>query len=1407
MFSSRLANLKTLGFLLALLWLLTPSLALAQLALASLESIGGSSLSIQYASAIFNRTTNQTTYTVTLKNTASQGINGPIYLVISGITPSTVAFANASGVSVEGSPYIMVTANTLAAGQAVTAKVAFSNPSRARFNFTGTAYHANLVLPKHPTIVSINRVSQTTIDAQTVEETYTADVQNDRHDRTNVEAIIISSPQNVEIIKCNLSFGNVAAAGTEVSQDTFTLRHPPQMTIASTDLQWNVFSDPVPPDIFPQVGGISMPGNPTQLAIDAILDYRDAGSPKESDISIDANQGPVLRTVIDVEINLNATVADVNNLLSTVNGKIVGMTESSNWISVLIPDPGSLDALNAIIANLKQSTAVVDALPRYLPVPQELPTSSRLTPDSTNPNFMTQPEIANHLAVKGAAAWNARAALDYPTSCVPFLIVADKFGKGLSPTTHSQVGLDNGFDNSVFDILNPQKVDRSKPDGHGYHVAGILAGQFTDTPGPHTLRQFVAGMFPGSDTGSLRIPAVFLDRNKVGYAGDNQEVSEAIKDINNGVYSFSSPAYKLKCTNGASVMTRRVIVNYSKGLTHPNAAISQLHAQQWASLIRGTHPKDANYEGEGTHPKDANYEGEFALFASAGNGYGLLAWDAGGMHRMGLLVDVPDPINPGHFLPRFTNTAVVENRPAINSGNVYAPRQWLHLSSNVEGNISAIGALGDTFPIPPLPVAGTEVAWGVNPPILQSTSCAVGNQAGIFSFTGPQLITDVGCKTGTSMATPQVAGLAAYLWALRPDLDPTQLINHIRYNAETTLRDDSSVSLPGAPVIDAYATILSADRVLLPLPQYAPARLAIFDVASSAYPMGYPNGGSVNRDRVFDLTDAKLILTKLFPLDPPDPDHLLDPGDGKKIAPPPTSPDYSRYDLNGDGFTGGDRKARFNLDVDYDANGGAVYCDNGKTAAGADCTSPSYNYAGDAARKVTLNESKVSDFQILCYYVHSSLFKAEDLPAFNDYVNALVQSKGISSCEPPKLNDTGITWCANQNTNFLSCPVAGFPGQDAGYGRDVTNNDDSDGHAGFSFTKIGADGSPLPLSAESWSCIKDNVTGLIWEVKTSDGGLRDWNRTYTNFSPDYPQCIGLQYPDYCPKYSLSGHYGNADDATGFVNAVNALGLCGASDWRLPTAEELQSIVDYGVINPVANPRAIDTRFFPNTGFAYWSSSPYAGSPYGASLIGFQDGRYGVSGWGGVSGWYRHHKDNGAGIGFAVRLVRAQALALTAGLAQAASVPERFTVSPDGLEVTDKRTGLIWRRYIEKNPFDYRSYKIFTWQQALQQAANEAARTGVAWRLPNIKELASLVDQTIAYPGPTINTAAFPDTPDRFDWSSSRFFWSSSPYAGNVYTYPGNDVVRAWGVYFNLGKVDIEWVIASIGRVRLVRAGQ
>jgi hypothetical protein len=75
------------------------------------------------------------------------------------------------------------------------------------------------------------------------------------------------------------------------------------------------------------------------------------------------------------------------------------------------------------------------------------------------------------------------------------------------------------------------------------------------------------------------------------------------------------------------------------------------------------------------------------------------------------------------------------------------------------------------------------------------------------------------------------------------------------------------------------------------------------------------------------------------------------------------------------------------------------------------------------------------------------------------------------------------------------------------------------------------------------------------------------------------------------------------DTHKFVADVNAQGLCGASDWRLPDPREIMSILDNSRYGP-----SIDTAYFPRTQSSwFWYSSPYAGHSYYAWLVHFDNG--------------------------------------------------------------------------------------------------------------------------------------------------------------------------------------------------------
>jgi hypothetical protein len=96
---------------------------------------------------------------------------------------------------------------------------------------------------------------------------------------------------------------------------------------------------------------------------------------------------------------------------------------------------------------------------------------------------------------------------------------------------------------------------------------------------------------------------------------------------------------------------------------------------------------------------------------------------------------------------------------------------------------------------------------------------------------------------------------------------------------------------------------------------------------------------------------------------------------------------------------------------------------------------------------------------------------------------------------------------------------------------------------------------------------------------------------------------------------------------------------------------------------------------------------------------------------------------------------------------------------NGAEVTDTNTGLIWQRCPEGMTWDgintcTGTASVFTHEAALQRAMAQANSSGVTWRLPNVKELASIADKSLS--NPAINSTAFPATPTGIFWSSSPF---------------------------------------------------
>lgn len=145
------------------------------------------------------------------------------------------------------------------------------------------------------------------------------------------------------------------------------------------------------------------------------------------------------------------------------------------------------------------------------------------------------------------------------------------------------------------------------------------------------------------------------------------------------------------------------------------------------------------------------------------------------------------------------------------------------------------------------------------------------------------------------------------------------------------------------------------------------------------------------------------------------------------------------------------------------------------------------------------------------------------------------------------------------------------------------------------YIKLGVDGEALDPDSQQWACVADQVTGLMWEKRDPSSALHGLD-TFTWYQPEQlKQGFQRAHPD--SALADTTCYGfHPNDPASFCNThayadrVNQSNYCGYSDWRLPTAEELLSL-----INPTRKQQNIkpllDTHFFPfHDPFLYWTNT-------------------------------------------------------------------------------------------------------------------------------------------------------------------------------------------------------------------------
>jgi hypothetical protein len=286
----------------------------------------------------------------------------------------------------------------------------------------------------------------------------------------------------------------------------------------------------------------------------------------------------------------------------------------------------------------------------------------------------------------------------------------------------------------------------------------------------------------------------------------------------------------------------------------------------------------------------------------------------------------------------------------------------------------------------------------------------------------------------------------------------------------------------------------------------------------------------------------------------------------------------------------------------------------------------------------------------------------------------------------------------------------------------------------------------------------------------------------------------------------------------------ASGACGLTDgstpgkWRMPNANELESLVDVSQVNPAVSTGSPFINI--NLTNAYWSSTTYTAGPANAMAIRFTDGRWinGAAGDGSfnnakaTSNSLWAVKSGGAGT---VQLLATGAFSGQgggsgasfgtgddAGLQIGAAFPcPRFIDNSNGT-VADTVTGLTWLKQADCTNLNQ------SWSGALTAINNLASdkcgltdgSTAGQWRMPNRSEMLSLSDRAPTFPQANyFNGIPGADgitivNPVMFNnFKVSAYYWTSTTYAA--------DTAQAWTIYscdfgvYNIAKTDTRYSLA------------
>ena len=236
-----------------------------------------------------------------------------------------------------------------------------------------------------------------------------------------------------------------------------------------------------------------------------------------------------------------------------------------------------------------------------------------------------------------------------------------------------------------------------------------------------------------------------------------------------------------------------------------------------------------------------------------------------------------------------------------------------------------------------------------------------------------------------------------------------------------------------------------------------------------------------------------------------------------------------------------------------------------------------------------------------------------------------------------------------------------------------------------------------------------------------------------------------------PSYINNGNSTITDNITGLMwqqadggemtieNAIIYAGnlvLGGFSDWRLPTPIESFSIINHQNNNPAVS------NVFTASAAEYWWTNKFQ--------VGDATKVWSTNAGGGIGNHSKLETISAGGVKkFHAKAVR--------DVTTPTTISNHFTDNGNGT-ITDNLTQLVWQKVSNPN--------LFTWENALVYAEGLNLATASDWRLPNIKELQSLNDETVS--NPSVNTTFFPTIGVHNYWSSTSlpnqtpkaWYWST-----------------------------------------------